>query len=57
MLTPHAAFYSPAALEDMQRKSIEVCVAYLSDGTLMNCVNQRFLAADRPRQAAPAAGA
>ena len=30
VLTPHAAFYSPAALEDMQRKSIEVCVAYLA---------------------------
>ena len=30
VLTPHAAFYSPAALEDMQRKSIEVCVAYLT---------------------------
>jgi len=43
ILTPHAAFYSPAALEDMQRKSIEVCVAYLRDGRLMNCVNQRFL--------------
>jgi D-3-phosphoglycerate dehydrogenase/C-terminal binding protein len=43
ILTPHAAFYSPAALEDMQRKSIEVCVAYLRDGRLTNCVNQRFL--------------
>ena len=29
VLTPHSAFYSPASLEDMQRKSIEVCVAYL----------------------------
>jgi D-3-phosphoglycerate dehydrogenase/C-terminal binding protein len=54
VLTPHAAFYSPASLEDMQRKSIEVCVGYLRDGVLMNCVNQRFLAAERPRQAASA---
>ena len=53
VLTPHAAFYSPAALEDMQRKSIEVCVAYLTDGTLMNCVNRQFLAAGGARQAAP----
>ena len=57
VLTPHAAFYSPAALEDMQRKSIEVCVAYLTDGTLMNCVNRQFLAAGGARQAAPAAAA
>ena len=57
MLTPHSAFYSPSALEDMQRKSIEVCVAYLTDGTLMNCVNGQFLAAARPRAAAPVAGA
>ncbi|MCB1489705.1 MAG: C-terminal binding protein [Bauldia sp.] len=47
VLTPHAAFYSPSALEDMQRKAIEVCLAYLRDGTLMNCVNQAYLV-DRP---------
>jgi phosphoglycerate dehydrogenase-like enzyme len=57
VVTPHAAFYSPAALEDMQRKSIEVCVAYLRDGALMNCVNERFLAAGGPRPAASVAGA
>ena len=43
VITPHAAFYSPSALEDMQRKAIEVSVAYLRDGTLMNCVNQAYL--------------
>ncbi len=43
VITPHAAFYSPAALEDMQRKAIEVIVAYLREGTLMNCVNQEYL--------------
>jgi lactate dehydrogenase-like 2-hydroxyacid dehydrogenase len=44
-LTPHAAFYSPSALEDMQRKAIEVIVAYLRDGVLMNCVNSEHLKA------------
>lgn len=43
VVTPHSAFYSPAALEDMQRKAIEVIVAYLREGTLMNCVNAQFL--------------
>ncbi len=43
IITPHAAFYSPSALDDMQRKAIEVSVAYLRDGTLMNCVNQQHL--------------
>jgi len=44
VLTPHSAFYSPSALEDMQRKAIEVIVAYLRDGELMNCVNGKYLA-------------
>jgi D-3-phosphoglycerate dehydrogenase/C-terminal binding protein len=39
MLSPHSAFYSPSALEDMQRKAIEVIVGYLREGVLMNCVN------------------
>lgn len=43
VLTPHAAFYSPSALEDMQRKAVEVVVAYIRDGVLMNCVNREFL--------------
>ena len=43
VLSPHSAFYSPSALEDMQRKAIEVIVTYLREGVLMNCVNQRFL--------------
>jgi len=42
-LSPHAAFYSPSALEDMQRKAVEVVVAYLRDGALMNCVNRDYL--------------
>ena len=43
VITPHAAFYSPSALDDMQRKSVEVVVAYLRDGRLMNCVNREYL--------------
>jgi len=43
VLTPHAAFYSPASLEDLHRKSVEVVVAYLRDGRLTNCVNRQFL--------------
>ena len=42
-LSPHAAFYSPAALDDMQRKSIEVVVRFLKDGVLTNCVNREYL--------------
>jgi phosphoglycerate dehydrogenase-like enzyme len=45
VLTPHAAFYSPDALRDMQRKAVEVIVAYLRDGRLTNCVNLPFLTA------------
>ena len=48
LLTPHAAFYSPSALEDMQRKAIEVVVAYIRHGELMNCVNRTYLNEQRP---------
>ena len=44
VLSPHAAFYSPAALEDLRRKTVEVATAYLSDGRLTNCVNRAYLA-------------
>lgn len=43
IVTPHAAFYSPASLEDLHRKSVEVAVTYLRDGRLTNCVNREFL--------------
>lgn len=43
VLTPHAAFYSPASLEDLHRKSVEVAIAYLREGRLTNCVNREFL--------------
>ena len=50
VLSPHAAFYSPSALEDMQRKAIEVIVTYLREGVLMNCVNADLLK-QRPQAA------
>lgn len=50
VLTPHSAFYSPSALDDMQRKAIEVIVTYLREGVLMNCVNKEFLTL-KPRAA------
>ena len=43
VLTPHAAFYSPAAIEDIRRKTVEVVLHYLRDGRLTNCVNGEFL--------------
>ena len=53
VLSPHAAFYSPSSLEDMQRKSIEVVVAYLRHGVLMNCVNGHLLKTAVGRAADP----
>jgi lactate dehydrogenase-like 2-hydroxyacid dehydrogenase len=43
VITPHAAFYSPAAIEDIRRKTVEVVLHYLRDGRLTNCVNTEFL--------------
>lgn len=42
-VTPHAAFYSPAAMRDLRLKSIEVVHAYLAEGRLTNCVNGEYL--------------
>ena len=42
-LSPHAAFYSPAAQFDMRYKTVETALAYLREGRLMNCVNEEFL--------------
>jgi D-3-phosphoglycerate dehydrogenase/C-terminal binding protein len=39
-LSPHAAFYSPAAQFDLRYKTAEVALAYLREGRLMNCVNE-----------------
>ncbi len=43
IVTPHAAFYSPASMVDLRLKSIEVVHAYLAEGRLMNCVNGEYL--------------
>jgi D-3-phosphoglycerate dehydrogenase/C-terminal binding protein len=43
IVTPHAAFYSPASMRDLRLKSIEVVHAYLAEGRLTNCVNSQYL--------------
>jgi phosphoglycerate dehydrogenase-like enzyme len=43
IVTPHAAFYSPASMIDLRLKSIEVVHAYLSEGRLTNCVNAELM--------------
>ncbi|MDB5523396.1 MAG: hydroxyacid dehydrogenase [Rhizobium sp.] len=44
VVTPHAAFYSPAAMQDLRLKAVEVVHALLVEGRLTNCVNRRHLA-------------
>lgn len=39
IITPHSAFYSAAATEDMRVKSLETALLYLREGKLQNCVN------------------
>lgn len=43
VVTPHAAFYSPAAMQDLRLKSVEVVHALLAEGRLTNCVNGQYL--------------
>ena len=43
-LSPHAAFYSPAANDDLRRKTIETLLEYLETGSIANCVNREHLA-------------
>jgi len=43
IVTPHAAFYSPASMIDLRLKSIEVVHAYIAEGRLTNCVNSEYL--------------
>ena len=47
VITPHAAFYSPDAIVDIRRKTVEVVLHYLRDGRLTNCVNARYLRKER----------
>jgi phosphoglycerate dehydrogenase-like enzyme len=42
-LSPHAAFFSPAAQFDLRYKTAEVALTYLKEGRLMNCVNEALL--------------
>jgi D-3-phosphoglycerate dehydrogenase/C-terminal binding protein len=46
-MTPHAAFYSPSAMEDLRLKSVDVVNALLVEGRLTNCVNREYLEAAR----------
>lgn len=43
IVTPHAAFYSPASMVDLRLKSVEVVRAYIAEGRLTNCVNAELL--------------
>ena len=52
VLSPHAAFYSPDAMKDMQRKAVEVILAYIEEGRLTNCVNRAFLKTAAPMRRA-----
>ena len=45
IVTPHAAFFSPAAMRDLRLKSVEVVHAYLTESRLTNCVNAEFIEA------------
>jgi D-3-phosphoglycerate dehydrogenase/C-terminal binding protein len=47
VITPHAAFYSPASMRDLRLKSVEVVHALLVEGRLTNCVNRAEM---RPAQ-------
>jgi D-3-phosphoglycerate dehydrogenase/C-terminal binding protein len=38
-LSPHAAFYSPDANDDLRRKTIETVLDHVETGSLSNCVN------------------
>jgi len=51
LLNPHAAFFSPVALNDLRRKAAQTAFHYLRDGVLTNCVNAEHLdsAASRRR--------
>jgi D-3-phosphoglycerate dehydrogenase/C-terminal binding protein len=44
LLSPHAAFYSAAGMADLRRKPVQTVVAYLTEGSLRNCVNAALLA-------------
>ncbi|MEM9429061.1 MAG: C-terminal binding protein [Pseudomonadota bacterium] len=51
IVTPHAAFYSPASVIDMRRIATENVVDYLRNGRLRTCVNTALLARHAARAA------
>ena len=42
-LSPHAAFYSPASVEDLRRKTLETVLDVLEGQPVANCVNAHLL--------------
>ena len=46
-MSPHAAFYSPASVEDLRRKTVETAIDLVATGTLANCVNAHLLTETR----------
>ncbi len=47
-ISPHAAFYSPASVIDLRRKSVETALGFLRTGDLARCVNRGHLGPLRP---------
>ncbi len=43
IVTPHAAWYSPAGARDCREKAARTVINYLTEGVLRNCVNEQFL--------------
>jgi len=43
LITPHAAFYSPASVIDMRRIAMENVVNFIRSGVLRSCVNAELL--------------
>jgi len=48
IITPHAAFYSPAGMKFLREKALLTVVDYLSTGVLRNCVNRERLRVPKP---------
>jgi phosphoglycerate dehydrogenase-like enzyme len=43
VLSPHAAYYSPEAVDGLRREATEAAVRFLTEGTLRHCVNKQLL--------------
>ena len=44
IVTPHAAWYSPAGARDCREKAARTVIEFLTNATVRNCVNRQFLA-------------